>query len=139
MLDVEIGGPRLISVGRGTKAVEQPPDAVTRAAADLYLYQKDGQMGPEPWLVFAWDPAKKEAGNTRPDIERHEQQPYHLEYVGQVPMGILFSCNRKLSMICADMSKKFMDQATIPHDLLLPKRVPASLRMSEYWQLWVSL
>ncbi len=66
MLDVEIGGPRLISVGRGTKAVEQPPDAVTRAAADLYLYQKDGQMAPNRGSSSLGIPPRRKRGTRDP-------------------------------------------------------------------------
>lgn len=143
MYDAEIGGPRLVTVSRGLTAVEQPPNAVTRAAATLYLFQKQGELGPEPWLVFAFSLTDKEAGNTRAVIEREEQQPYCLDEVGTVPVGIIWSPTKKnggkLSLISVDLSKKFMDTAVIPHDLMLPKRVPASLRITDCCQLWVSL
>jgi len=141
--DAEIGGPRLITVSRGLKQVEQPPDAVTRTAASVYLFEKPGDMGPQPWLVFAFSLTSQEAGNTRSCIEKDEQQPYHLEEVGEVKAGIIWSPTSKkggrLSLVSIDLTKKFMDQADIPHYLLLPKRVPASIRITDCCQLWVSL
>jgi hypothetical protein len=143
MHEIEIGGPRLVTVSRGLSSAVKPPNAVLRTAAKLYLYQRDSSMGPEPWLIFAFDPENKQAGNdTAEDISKYEENPHVLEYVGEVPTGLLWSPsnkNSKLSMFCADMSQKFMDDAVIPHYLLLPKRFPASLRLSKYWQLWVSL
>jgi hypothetical protein len=140
MLESDIGGPRLVTVSRGLSSISQPPNAVNRTAAHLYLYQKNGPMGPEPWLVFAFNPLNKQAGNsTEADIEKYEEEEHLLEYVGEVPIGLLWSPSQKLSMIGLDMSQEFMSTAVIPHELLLPKRVPSSLRLSEYWQLWVSL
>ena len=140
MLEVEIGGPRLVTVSRGLGEVMQPPDASSRSAAHMYLYQINGSMGPEPGLVFSFDPTGKQAGNdVEDDVRLGEEEPFYLEFVGSVPMGFLWTPSGKLSMISADMSQEFMNDAVIPHDLLLPKRVPASLRISKYWQLWVSL
>ena len=137
--EVEIGGPRLITVSRGFSEVSQPPEAVTRTSSKLFLYQRPSDMGPEEWLVFVFDPVNKQAGNdAAEDVSQYEGE-HILEPVGEISMGILWSPSKKLSMLCADMSKEFMKDAALPHYLLLPKMMPAALRISKYYQLWVSL
>ena len=137
--EVEIGGPRLVTVSRGLSEVVQPPEAVTRTSSKLFLYQRASDMGPEEWLVFVFDPVSKQAGeDAAEDVSQHEDD-HILELVGEIPMGILWSPSKKLSMLCADMSKEFMKDAVIPHYLLLPKRVPSALRVSQYYQLWIGL
>ena len=139
----EIGGPRQVAVSRGLKCVSKTPNAVSRAAGTLYYFERLAEDGPESWLVVAFSLTNKEAGNPRPDIEAYEEGEYHLEEVGTVPVGIVYnhtSTNgNRLSLLCADLGKEFMSKAEIPHYLLLPKRVPSSVRFSEYCQLWVSL
>ena len=137
--EVSIGGPRLIVVSRGMTMIEQPPDAVTRTRGRLFLYERPSEMGAEPWLVFGFSVDGPLAGNDLAE-DISEGEPDHvLEEVGEIPIGLLWSSGKKLSMLSADMSKDFMSQAVLPHYLMLPKRVPASIRMSRYWQLWVNL
>lgn len=140
-LDVDIGGPRLITVSRGLGEIESEEKVSTRGKAALFLYHRDKDQPGELWLVAAFHPTETLAGNEAEEAvrEAEEETNYRLDALGVVPYGILYSAGGKLSMLSIDLSREFMEDAVMPHDLLLPKRVPAALRINEYWQLWISL
>ena len=134
--DVVLGGPRLLTVSRDLGGLTPKSLMNSRGRAALFFY-----LGADPYLIASWHPTERLAGKAaQQDIQQHEQQTdYLLNPLGYAPYGILYSRGGKLSMISIDLSQKFMDEADIPKELLLPKRVPSAIRIGNYWQLWLSL